>query len=764
MRNKKVILSSILSLVLCLSLIVGGTFALFTSESKTNISVNSGKVEVVAEVTGLALYSQKEIDVDTMVGTHIDVEGNTFPNGGTAIYADRTLTLDKLTPGDGVTFNISVANNSNVAIKYRTVISDAEGSNLMDALAVSIDGASYYGAVTGDWTALEAQGAIAAIPVSIELPTSTGNEYQDLTVSISITVEAIQGNAVSNVASVNGRSYETFADAIANAKSGDVVEVVDNAIVQMPANIADGVTVKGATFNTPVYVTSSAASIAEGDEAVDATADPVIFDSCTFKRDAILSVADRDVAINNCTFIDTAAGECAEGDMPYVYQASGEASVTVDKNTTAEVTIYKTEKWVEMANAVNNVEDNSYLTVKLGADLDLTGVADYQIKNLASAIDGQGHTISNLKDAALLGIVSGTVKNLNVDTVIVFNSVRGGANGFIGNVEATGLVENCTVSNVDIKWADTVTDAVDCYGGVINRINGGTVKGCEFNNINLTSYGKMKRFGGAFGEVSGNILDCTINGLTVTVTDNYSGHAYLQQAGGVIGDAYEGAVISGCEFNDVVLTADEGFNAAGIAGKAFGGAKFENTTVNRLTMTVGSIIQTQWATVSNVGGFIGQVDTRKNEPRLIMTNCHINDLDMTVASISAKEDPSAGFIASLNGGADITNCSVDGTIDGTNEPIGIGGFLGTIGGHGAPAAGYTVNITDCVANVAITGNDNIFVGGFVGYAGSYNKTMTLSLNFTNCEAKGSFYGKVENDTNEVTTFANCKVDGEAFNG
>ena len=47
MKRKNFIVSSILTIAMCVSMIVGSTFALFTSESKVNIAVSSGKVEVI---------------------------------------------------------------------------------------------------------------------------------------------------------------------------------------------------------------------------------------------------------------------------------------------------------------------------------------------------------------------------------------------------------------------------------------------------------------------------------------------------------------------------------------------------------------------------------------------------------------------------------------------------------------------------------------------------------------------------------------------
>ncbi len=800
MKNKKVILSSILSLVLCLSLIVGGTFALFTSETKTNIAINSGKVEVVSEVTGLTLYSHENIDVNTKVGTKIDVTGNTFPNGGTANYANGTLTLDRLTPGDGVNFNIFVTNNSNVAIKYRTVISDPSGSSLlMNGLAVTINGAEYYGAVTGEWTSLEAEGTIAAIPVSIELPTTAGNDYQGLDVSIAISVEAIQGNAVDNVASINGTAYETFADAIAAAQSGDVVEVAENAIIQMPANVADGVTVKGATFNTPVNVTAAAATVAEGDEPVEATADPVIFDSCTFRGNALVSVADRDVKLTNCTFIDTAAGANVEGNMPYIYQKSGEATVTVESST-ADVTIRSAEKWVEMAKALNTLDDQSYLTLKVGANLDFTGIADYTVNNLATTLDGQGYTISNLKDAALFNTISGEVKNLNLkgvtgattestgnstynfasfantvsgkvtdcsvsDVKVNINYITanhgGSVYGAIGTVAEGGIVDGLKVSNVTIEYASTCTDCSDGDAGVIGGVSeGGTVKNGVFTNINLIAQGKLKRTGGIFGSVAGTVSKCTVNGVNIIMTGN---NGYTDQVGGFVGGIGATANISDCILNDVTITADDDFyKTGGFAGITYGGT-IKNCDMNNVTMVAKNH--------SEFGGFIGHHDSRSDTGRITVENCDVKGLDMTIkGKYSSWSCSAAGFISGVSGGADIKNCTVAGKIDAKEATVTVGGFVGSAGS----SQNYTINLTNCVADVDITVGNNIggaFAGRVGGCHGTGN-TWNVKFNFTNCEANGTvtatgtgtagnFYGE---KVVETCTFTNCKVDGADFAG
>ena len=117
---------SLMTLVLCLTLISGATFALFTSESKVDITVKSGKVSVESVIENLKLYSMDEEQTDA------------FENGGTAKYENGVLTLDKMTPGDKVTFDIKVTNSSNIDIKYR--VNWSVDGILGDALVATADG------------------------------------------------------------------------------------------------------------------------------------------------------------------------------------------------------------------------------------------------------------------------------------------------------------------------------------------------------------------------------------------------------------------------------------------------------------------------------------------------------------------------------------------------------------------------------------------------------------------------------------------------
>ena len=116
--KKRVLLTSLLTIALCFSLVMGATFALFTSESKVNIAVTSGKVNVVATITELKTYS---LGIEQQVGT--------FENGGEAKFDDEAnLNLNLLTPGDAVSFVVEMKNEIDLlyADGRTTIMSDNE--------------------------------------------------------------------------------------------------------------------------------------------------------------------------------------------------------------------------------------------------------------------------------------------------------------------------------------------------------------------------------------------------------------------------------------------------------------------------------------------------------------------------------------------------------------------------------------------------------------------------------------------------------------
>lgn len=240
--KKKVLLSSIATIALCLCLIAGSTFALFTSTSETNIAVTAGKVEMIASVEDFKLYSVEAKADGTIVDEnggkyeYVERTDGKFINGGTAVLDGSMITLDKITPGDKISFGINGANNSDVSIQCRYIIQCAGDEALMKGLLVYINGVAYPAlkSYTSAWTALEVGKSITDeknIEIVVELPIKAGNEYQEKTTSINVLVEAVQGNAdvdgsQATAQFLNGRvdlSDLTVTDTVANYGNVELV-------------------------------------------------------------------------------------------------------------------------------------------------------------------------------------------------------------------------------------------------------------------------------------------------------------------------------------------------------------------------------------------------------------------------------------------------------------------------------------------------------------------------------------------------------------
>ena len=221
--KKKLIFGSALGIIMCSSLIAGATMALFTSESKVNIAVTSGKVDVTATATEVTTYSRG-----------VQTQDGTFENGGTAKIEGGELILDKVTPGDKAVVALKITNNSNVAQQQRISLTGSLDANLMDQLIIGVSETdsnfTYYSDYTTAWTKVEAvtEPVTTTMYVSIELPEYVKNDWQDKSCEITISVEAVQGNADVTSTTVANKVYlvnnqEELTNAIAEMQRGETV-------------------------------------------------------------------------------------------------------------------------------------------------------------------------------------------------------------------------------------------------------------------------------------------------------------------------------------------------------------------------------------------------------------------------------------------------------------------------------------------------------------------------------------------------------------
>ena len=272
-------------------------------------------------------------------------------------------------------------------------------------------------------------------------------------------------------------------------------------------------------------------------------------------------------------------------------------------------------------------------TYHLTNNLDFSGktYTDNIISNLVGTLDGCGYSITGItvnstdSDAGIIGLVSGTVKNLVIGTsnapAVVKSTGSGKTVGglvavaktttfTVENVKlylqvnststAAGIVGYCAVTSVLIKNCE-VNGLIYCEGndaaGVIGRIkNSGTVKieNCV-NNATISLQGDAKR--GAAGIVGSaengpNIYNC-VNNANVFTNGNY--------AGGILGymSIKQGAgnsVVYGCVNNGKIQAMNTGKQSdgtyqtvpetryAGIGGLVGGYKDFEESRENVITI------------------------------------------------------------------------------------------------------------------------------------------------------------------------------------
>lgn len=315
--KKKALLSAVLTLAVCLCLIAGSTYALFTSESELNIAVTSGKVEMIANLEDLTIYSVsakadgEEIDEN---GNHYEYveQVDTFANGGTAVFADRVLTLERVTPGDKVSFTITGANNSNVLVQYRYSISCVSGQALMSGMIVTIDDAKYTSLdhYVSAWTELDAGVAMDSVEVSIELPVAAGNEYQDLSTAIYIQLEAVQANGIvsgdAEVGYINvPKTAEELSTALAEPSVSYVTlfeDIEDVAVIENVTLVDKTIDARGNDVALKFVNTTLENVVVTGIVNDDAG------------RSIDLSGATGDITVTNCTLISgTGTGGTAIG-------------------------------------------------------------------------------------------------------------------------------------------------------------------------------------------------------------------------------------------------------------------------------------------------------------------------------------------------------------------------------------------------------------------------------------------------------------------
>ena len=454
--KKKLIFGSALGIIMCSSLIAGATMALFTSESKVNIAVTSGKVDVTATATKVTTYS---MGVQTQDGT--------FDNGGTATIEGGELILDKVTPGDKAVVALEITNNSNVAHQQRISLTGSLGAELMDQLIIGVSETdsnfTYYSDYTTAWTKVDAvtEPVTTTMYVSIEFPAYVGDDWQDKSCEITISVEAVQGNADVTSTTVANEVYLVndqtgLAKAIADMESGDTVVLYSSDWKDTDAEIAyDGdkeITVRGYGIDN-VKINAAKGTVNLYNDA----------NSLNVKA----------IAGNSLHIYGNIVGATIASGRAVVETGASVDNVTVEPSAEANATVEVLQKATVKTIAVNTSAPNTSADVVIAEgveviDMTVEGSGDVTLDNSGTITD------TTVGDSSSLKYVVRTAEMLN-DLLSQGDSIMLGANITADAVVPEGVTVTLDLNSYKLT---NVSDHTIVNNGVLeikDSLGGGVV-------------------------------------------------------------------------------------------------------------------------------------------------------------------------------------------------------------------------------------------------------------------------------------------------
>ncbi len=654
--NKKLLLGSVLTALVCGTMIAGTTYALFTDEANTNIAIEAGNVDINAEIKDLELHSPTSIGTDGVVVDNTNAATtDTFANGGTATLAGSELTLSKIAPGDSVKFNIVISNKSNIKVQYRTLIKLVEGETLFAGLNAKVGGTSYtFMPQYSKWASLDVNSADIVIPVEIELPASADNQYKGLSAKLSFAVEAVQGNAyVEDYLAAN--TQESLNDVLADAtiptvlaledgtynillKDGSTANLVNKDITFTGDKdaVMDLIGIVGATWHTQdtgANITFDGVTIKwnEDNEGYQgfANANKVVYKNCTIYGTQFMG---GDADFINCVFEAADTKELGyavygrgAGTLNFTdctFNTSGRAIMlyqdqTTDITVNVENCVFNDNgKYTSKAKAAVETGDGSYKTSKF--NITITDCKAYGFE-----ANGSDSVFWGNKDAIDGSRLSVTMNGTNVAGKFVVVDDNTSLNDAVADSDDVSVtlpkgeytLPSVTDKNVIISGGkDTVIDATTITGntsGADLTFEGITLK---FDNDNYEGFTHASKvlykdctiIGTMFLYSNTEFINCTFEKYSATTEYNVWTYG-------------SNATFTGCTFNS--------------SGKAI---LVYNESEMHATVTVNNCVFNDDGTYSDkaaieVGSSPYSADTTY---KLVLNDCVVNGFDVNPAGIS----------------------------------------------------------------------------------------------------------------------------------
>lgn len=706
--TKRALLTSVLALVMCVSMLIGTTFAWFTDSvtSGTNI-IAAGNLDV--EVYNSLTVGENKVDSNTKLFDHI-----TYWEPGVAAYE-----------------NLTVANEGTLALKYQlSVIFDnattnANGDTLAEVLKV--------GFVEGGIQSTTREGALAEVktwlplasfaqngellkgdhdtygiviwwkPSDIDNEFNMNNDNKGKVMSIDLGIKLVATQKMHESDSF-GPNY----DALANKWDGSIGEVPaeDNNVI---------------TITTGAELAAFAASVNNGNS----------YSGKTVQLGADINLGNQPwTSIGDCESGKYFRGTF-DGKGYTIYNLSVDYSNDPSKNATAGLF-----GWVDAAGAtIKNV-------------------------NLENATVMGSHWVG-----AIAGYFTGRIENCSVNnsTIMGFN-VNDDANGdkvggIVGFLNEHSYINNNTVSNTDITGNRDI-------GGIAGSVAASTYE-MKNNTVKDTTlcYSEEKSYASAGEIVSGRtgyVADTTNVATNVTITRviNVKTVAELNSAlAALSGNALStAAILQNCnepngvvqipaDYTGVLTLKDSSIGSVQAADKAnivvAGNVKVDASGLANTSAITGVELN-----ISGNGNLIAIANGKHafgiggdQTTNITLENVHIVDVKggyvkstITDNNYGKNENEGGAAIGSGKDGAVINLIGV--TIDnaqGGSKAAGIGAQFHT---------GVTINITNSTIKNVEGGNSSAGIGGsrMTKHEAGDTQNVTITITNSTVNAKGGDFG------------------------
>ena len=231
--------------------------------------------------------------------------------------------------------------------------------------------------------------------------------------------------------------------------------------------------------------------------------------------------------------------------------------------------INSVETLLTFAESVNDGEDYAGKYIALGGNLDLSGETWVPIgksdhgktTGFAGTFDGQGYTVSHVNCGSgsapteyeadgFFGVVSGTVRNLNVQIDKFYNDYDAEndytyAGGLVGLLERNGIIDHCSVTGGSQAFSIN-SSAKAAIGGLVGQMQSGSMVANSWSDLGL-NYGTFSMneaevaMGGICGKQAQNSLIANSASFGSVPGFIYTGTI---RVGGLVG--YTGGAIYNC--------------------------------------------------------------------------------------------------------------------------------------------------------------------------------------------------------------------------